>query len=174
QHRDQRPVSMGSKPRTRCAVAETRRRFEGLSHGIASGREYQHRGGVAAAHAPQPCRRHWPGARAHLPSPGTTGLPLLAGQERKRCPVTNVLRHVPQSGLAPAQRQSLAFGALGTALLHIVRACTGAEEWDTAHQWVTTVTRGPVAAHTEANLFYGAPAVAFVLRIAAKRSHTTV
>lgn len=88
--------------------------------------------------------------------------------------MTNVLRHVPQSGLAPAQRQSLAFGALGTALLHIVRACTGAEEWDTAHQWVTTVTRGPVAAHTEANLFYRAPAVAFVLRIAAKRSHTTV
>lgn len=88
--------------------------------------------------------------------------------------MTNVLRHVPQSGLALAQRQSLAFGALGTALLHIVRACTGAEEWDTAHQWVTTVTRGPVAAHTEANLFYGAPAVAFVLRIAAKRSHTTV
>ncbi|MEY9211565.1 lanthionine synthetase C family protein [Thermobifida halotolerans] len=87
--------------------------------------------------------------------------------------MTHGLPLVPKRGLDPAQRQSLAFGTPGTALLHIVRACTSAGDWDTAHQWVTSVTRGPVAAHTDASLFHGAPAVAFMLRIAAKRSYTT-
>ncbi|MGH3903776.1 MAG: lanthionine synthetase C family protein [Pseudonocardiaceae bacterium] len=60
-------------------------------------------------------------------------------------------------------------GAAGIALLHIAYAHTGIGGSDTAHQWVTAMTRSPVVADPDAcGLFRGAPAVAFVLRIAAR------
>jgi hypothetical protein len=63
--------------------------------------------------------------------------------------------------------QSLAGGACGIALLHVERARTGQGGWDTAHTWLSTAASGRVSAAANANLFFGAPALAYVLHIAA-------
>lgn len=52
--------------------------------------------------------------------------------------------------------QSLADGAAGVALLHL-------EERTDPHEWLQSMVDSPVAAHSEATLFDGAPAVAFAL-----------
>jgi len=65
-----------------------------------------------------------------------------------------------------AAQQSLARGAPGTALLHIERAMTGSGSWDTARAHIQQAVAGPVDAAEHAGLFYGAPAVAFLLHIA--------
>jgi lantibiotic biosynthesis protein len=72
----------------------------------------------------------------------------------------------PEQPLAPGWGQSLASGAAGLAMLHVGYARVGLGDWTTAHKWVTAMTAEPVAAHTNACLFRGAPAVAFVLRTA--------
>ncbi|WP_131771074.1 lanthionine synthetase C family protein [Candidatus Protofrankia californiensis] len=78
---------------------------------------------------------------------------------------TDPLARPPGHDPSPDWSQSLSNGAAGIALLHIARA--GIEGWDTAHQWVTAMTRSPVVADPDAcGLFRGAPAVAFVLRAA--------
>ncbi len=75
----------------------------------------------------------------------------------------------PERDPSPDWGQSLSNGAAGIALLHIAYAHTGIGGSDTAHQWVTAMTRSPVVADPDAcGLFRGAPAVAFVLRIAAR------
>ncbi|WNV83035.1 methyltransferase, FxLD system [Umezawaea sp. Da 62-37] len=68
--------------------------------------------------------------------------------------------HDPTAGWG----QSLSSGATGTALLHIGHARAGLIGWSAAHQWIAAMTRSPLAAHPDACLFNGAPAVAFVLR----------
>lgn len=63
--------------------------------------------------------------------------------------------------------QSLAGGAAGIALLHIERAQAGHGDWSTAHAWLTTASRGDLSAGPNANLYFGAPTVAFVTHAAA-------
>ncbi|MFI7707498.1 lanthionine synthetase C family protein [Nonomuraea sp. NPDC049480] len=59
--------------------------------------------------------------------------------------------------------QSLAGGAAGIALLHIERARSGHADHLTAHDWLTTAVEAPLSAADNAGLFYGAPALAFVI-----------
>lgn len=65
-----------------------------------------------------------------------------------------------------ARAQSLADGAAGTALLHIERAHSGSQSWGTAHAWIEAATRGPISADDQAGLYYGAPAISFILHAA--------
>lgn len=62
--------------------------------------------------------------------------------------------------------QSLAKGAAGTALLHIERAHSGTGTWQTAHAHVRQATAVPIDAAAHAALYYGAPAVSFLLHAA--------
>lgn len=66
--------------------------------------------------------------------------------------------------------QSLAGGASGIALLHIERARTGHGDWDTAHNWLAIAVQGEVSAAANANLYFGAPALAFITHRAASAS----
>lgn len=71
---------------------------------------------------------------------------------------------------ARAWPQSLAGGASGIALLHIERARTGRGDWDTAHTWLAMAVHGEVSAAANANLYFGAPALAFITHRAASAS----
>ncbi|MFE9457675.1 lanthionine synthetase C family protein [Streptomyces californicus] len=62
-------------------------------------------------------------------------------------------------------RQSLAHGPLGVAMLHIERARNGTGDWRDVHR--TLAGTGPLMDGPDANLFLGAPAMAFVLHLAA-------
>ncbi|MFD7368888.1 lanthionine synthetase C family protein [Nocardiopsis alba] len=59
--------------------------------------------------------------------------------------------------------QSLAQGAAGVALLHIERARTGEGSWERAQAWLECAVAQGVDASPTAHLFYGAPALAYVL-----------
>jgi hypothetical protein len=59
--------------------------------------------------------------------------------------------------------QSLANGAAGIALLHIERALAGRGSWAQAHALIQQAVTGPVDAGDHASLYYGAPAIAFLL-----------
>lgn len=67
-----------------------------------------------------------------------------------------------------ATRQSLAHGPLGIALLHIERARRGLAPWRAVHQQLTAIR--PLIDGNEASLFLGAPAMAYVLHLAAADS----
>lgn len=72
-----------------------------------------------------------------------------------------------------AMRDQSLTGAAGTALLHIARARAGTGRWEDAHQAVRVMIRRPVVAHPAvSNLYRGAPAVAFVLRLADRSEYT--
>ncbi|WP_017573277.1 lanthionine synthetase C family protein [Nocardiopsis halotolerans] len=77
----------------------------------------------------------------------------------------------PEQGraLAGAQwwPQSLAHGAAGVALLHIERARTGHGPWERVQRWLECAVAEGVDSSPNAHLYYGAPAVAFVLHQAA-------
>ncbi len=62
--------------------------------------------------------------------------------------------------------QSLAGGAAGIALLHVERARSGHGDWATARAWLTEAASGNVTSASNARLFFGAPALAFVFHIA--------
>lgn len=62
--------------------------------------------------------------------------------------------------------QSLAKGAAGTALLHIERAYADPSGWPVAHESVKAATSGQIVAADQAGLFYGAPAISFLLHAA--------
>ncbi|MEV0391774.1 lanthionine synthetase C family protein [Polymorphospora rubra] len=63
--------------------------------------------------------------------------------------------------------QSLANGAVGPALLAIERALNSdADGWTAAHQLVRRATSRPVDAGSHAGLYYGAPAILFMLNAA--------
>ncbi|MEU8196438.1 lanthionine synthetase C family protein [Microbispora amethystogenes] len=74
----------------------------------------------------------------------------------------------PGSGLV--WPQSLWSGAAGIALLHIERAHSGHGDPGTAHAWLEVATSGALTAAPNANLFFGAPALAFITRAAAGTS----
>ncbi|MGM1058381.1 lanthionine synthetase LanC family protein [Saccharothrix sp. Mg75] len=65
--------------------------------------------------------------------------------------------------------QSLAGGAAGIALLHIERARTGHGGWDTAHAWLSAAVADELSAGPNAGLFFGTPALAFVVHTAVER-----
>jgi lantibiotic biosynthesis protein len=65
-----------------------------------------------------------------------------------------------------AVSQSLARGTAGTALLHIERARSGCGGWETARSYIRGAAAGPIDAAEHSGLYYGAPAVAFMLRAA--------
>lgn len=67
-----------------------------------------------------------------------------------------------------AVQQSLARGAVGTALLHIERAMAGSGSWQTARAHIREAVAGPVDAAEHAGLYYGAPAITFLLHTAAR------
>ncbi|MFI6900334.1 lanthionine synthetase C family protein [Nonomuraea sp. NPDC050394] len=62
--------------------------------------------------------------------------------------------------------QSLAGGACGIALLHIERAHAGHGDEARAHAWLEAAFADPVTAAANANLYTGAPALAFVTHAA--------
>src|SRR5579863_8464617 len=72
-------------------------------------------------------------------------------------PVTDTGR---ETGL---QNQFLATGAAGGALLAIEQAMTGAGDWATAARGIRRAGAGDIDASDRAGLYYGAPAIRFVL-----------
>ncbi len=64
--------------------------------------------------------------------------------------------------------QSLPGGAAGIALLHIERARSGHGDWATARAWLAEAASGNITAASNAGLFFGAPALAFVFHVAAE------
>ncbi|SES28527.1 Lanthionine synthetase C-like protein [Lentzea xinjiangensis] len=62
--------------------------------------------------------------------------------------------------------QSLSGGAAGIALLRLEQAHTGAAGWDSAHTALLQATAGAVSSAVDTGLFYGAPALSFVLHAA--------
>jgi hypothetical protein len=66
--------------------------------------------------------------------------------------------------------QSLAGGAVGITLLHVERARSGRGDWGTVHKWLGTALREDISAAANANIYFGAPALAFVTHIAATSS----
>ncbi|GAB3852502.1 lanthionine synthetase C family protein [Dactylosporangium cerinum] len=74
-----------------------------------------------------------------------------------------------------AIRQSLASGHVGIALLELERARAGTAAWASAHAAIRAATTGPADGGAHTGLFYGAPALAFLLGQAAQaddRYHT--
>lgn len=69
----------------------------------------------------------------------------------------------------PVTRQSLAHGLLGAVLLHIERAHRGTGRWQAVHDQLATV--GPLIDGQQASLFLGAPAMSYVLHLAAADSN---
>lgn len=70
--------------------------------------------------------------------------------------------------------QDLGRGAVGTALARIAAArLTGLTPRATA-SWIRAMTAGPVTANASASLFYGAPAVAFVLHTGAHPAYAAM
>ncbi|GAA1834018.1 lanthionine synthetase C family protein [Actinomadura chokoriensis] len=65
-----------------------------------------------------------------------------------------------------AQHQSLATGTAGIAILHVERALTGRSSWGDVHRRIQQTASGPVDAGDHASLYFGAPALAFLLGIA--------
>ncbi|MBL7487326.1 lanthionine synthetase C family protein [Frankia sp. AgB1.9] len=83
-------------------------------------------------------------------------------------------RHLHEVGAVPPRTAdaqttgaALADGTAGIALAHIERARAGFESWHRAHQWICAAAAAPVSDHDTAGLFFGAPALAFVLDAAA-------
>src|SRR5438552_1598623 len=70
--------------------------------------------------------------------------------------------------LAPqeAAAQSLASGTPGHALLAVEQALNGCGTWTSADRLIKEATAGPIDAGINAGLYYGAPAIAFLLHSA--------
>ncbi|RNL85556.1 lanthionine synthetase C family protein [Halostreptopolyspora alba] len=89
-------------------------------------------------------------------------------------PSTSVDLHTPpKTDLGPGWGQSLANGALGPALLHLVTARAGLGPAEPAHAWLDAATRAPVSSHTDGGLFCGITALAYVLHTTSA-AHPTV
>lgn len=71
----------------------------------------------------------------------------------------------PTADTSLSYGQSLAHGPLGTALLHVERARRGASTWEEVHRNLYGI--GPLIDGPDAGLYLGAPAMAFVLHLAA-------
>ena len=75
----------------------------------------------------------------------------------------------PPVDSATVDSQSLAHGQLGTTLLHIEHALQGSTTWDHVHQQLTGIS--PLLTGPHASLYLGAPAMAYVLHLAAAGSN---
>ncbi|MEU0403305.1 lanthionine synthetase C family protein [Streptomyces sp. NPDC006197] len=71
-------------------------------------------------------------------------------------------------GVAEANRQQLAYGMPGIALLHIERAIAGLGPWQRVHDWLSTAARQPFTSGPDSHPFYGAPALAHSVACAAE------
>ncbi|MGH3828839.1 MAG: lanthionine synthetase C family protein [Pseudonocardiaceae bacterium] len=94
-------------------------------------------------------------------STSTRSAPAVAEALAQRLAVPELLTAELRS-----RAQSLAKGAAGIALLHIERAHSGAGSWGTAHSWVKAATRDEISAADTAGLYFGVPAISFVLHAA--------
>ena len=74
----------------------------------------------------------------------------------------------PDNEVDLATRQSLAHGPLGIALLHLERARCGLAPWQSVHRQLAAV--GTLIDGDDASLFLGAPAMTYVLHLAAADS----
>ncbi|MFJ3999268.1 lanthionine synthetase C family protein [Streptomyces parvus] len=73
----------------------------------------------------------------------------------------------PAAVIADDNRQHLAYGPTGIALLHIERAAAGLAPWQRAHDWLAAAARGPFTSGPDSHPFYGAPALAHAMACAA-------
>jgi hypothetical protein len=62
---------------------------------------------------------------------------------------------------------ALADGSAGIALAHIERAHAGLDDWRRAHSWIVVAAAEPASDHDTAGLFFGVPALGFILDAAA-------
>jgi hypothetical protein len=65
-------------------------------------------------------------------------------------------------------RQHLAYGPAGIALLHIERAARDLGPWQRAHDWLAAAASQPLTSGPDSHPFYGAPAVAHAVACAAE------
>ncbi|MFJ5608115.1 lanthionine synthetase C family protein [Streptomyces sp. NPDC093221] len=72
-----------------------------------------------------------------------------------------------------SERQQLAYGPLGIALLHIERAARDLGPWQRAHDWLAVTTSKPFTSGPDSHPFYGAPALAHVVARAAEHQAGT-
>jgi hypothetical protein len=93
-----------------------------------------------------------------------SSLDLAAEAERQLHEVVT-----PPSRTADAQPvgAALADGTAGIAMAHVERARTGRESWHRAHEWICAAAAAPVSDHDTTGLFFGAPALTFLLDAAA-------
>ncbi|MEU3322186.1 lanthionine synthetase C family protein [Streptomyces sp. NPDC006785] len=73
----------------------------------------------------------------------------------------------PAAVTAEDNRQHLAYGPTGIALLHIERAAAGLAPWQRAHDWLSAAAREPFTSGPDSHPFYGAPALAHAVACAA-------
>ncbi|MFD3823153.1 lanthionine synthetase C family protein [Streptomyces sp. NPDC058625] len=66
-----------------------------------------------------------------------------------------------------SDRQHLAYGPPGIALLHIELAANGLGPWQRAHDWLAAASRQPLTSGPDSHPFYGVPAFAHALSCAA-------
>ncbi|MFF5716419.1 lanthionine synthetase C family protein [Streptomyces buecherae] len=71
------------------------------------------------------------------------------------------------SRLLSLDRQHLAYGPPGIALLHIELAANGLGPWHRAHDWLVAASRQPLTSGPDSHPFYGVPAFAHALTCAA-------
>ncbi|MBZ6171207.1 lanthionine synthetase C family protein [Streptomyces olivaceus] len=67
------------------------------------------------------------------------------------------------SRLLSLDRQHLAYGPPGIALLHIELAANGLGPWQRAHDWLAAASRQPLTSGPDSHPFYGVPAFAHAL-----------
>jgi hypothetical protein len=73
---------------------------------------------------------------------------------------------IDRTQLEQARAQSLASGPAGAALLDVERAMSGTGDWTTAVEHIRKATAGPISAADHAGLFFGIPAICFLLHAA--------
>jgi lantibiotic biosynthesis protein len=78
-------------------------------------------------------------------------------------------RRIPGRDADAWPGQSLAEGAAGVTLLHIELAAAGLGDWGTARGWLERASAGEVSVGGNAGLYFGAPALEFVMRAASSR-----
>jgi len=66
-----------------------------------------------------------------------------------------------------SNRQHLAYGPPGIALLHIELAANGLGSWQRVHDWLAAASRQPLTSGLDSHPFYGVPAFAHALACAA-------
>ena len=66
----------------------------------------------------------------------------------------------------PLLAQSLSSGIAGTALVSVERSLAGEQAWPQAHTQIAAAARYPLVATPQAGLYYGAPAIGFLLACA--------